>query len=102
MKAVGIWLLALLLAVTCALPAAIAPSATTKGDAARVAFNLPLHSTRRASRALPIEENLRSLSPQEEPAPRGSFERVSDTRSRLMSSLSARVFPYATVTSFPL
>ena len=48
MKTLGIWLLALLLAVTCALPAAIAPSATAKGDAARVAFNLPLHGGRRA------------------------------------------------------
>ena len=102
MKAVGIWLLALLLAVTCALPAAIAPSATTKGDAARVAFNVPLHGGRRASRALPIDENLRSFSTREEPAPRGSFGRISEARSRQMSSLSARVFPYATVTSFPL
>ena len=69
MKAVGIWLLALLLAVTCVLPAAIAPSATTKGDAARAVFNLPLRNGRRPSRALPFEENLRLLSLQEESAP---------------------------------
>ena len=102
MKAVGIWLLALLLAVTCALPAAIAPSATTKGDAARVVFNVPLHGGRRASRALPFDENLRSLSPQEESAPPDSFGRMSDAGSRRVSHFSASIFPSAIVTSFPL
>ena len=102
MKALGTWLLALLLAVTCALPAAIAPSATTKGDTARAVFNLPLRSSRRPSRALPFEENLRSLSLQEESAPPGSFGRVSDARLRRISRFSVSGFPLATVASFPL
>jgi hypothetical protein len=102
MKAVGIWLLALLLAVTCALPAAIAPSGTTKGDTARAAFNLPLRSSRRPSRALPVEENLRSFSLQEDSAPPGSFGRVSDAGLRRVSHFSVSIFPLATVTSFPL
>ena len=102
MKTLGIWLLALLIAVTCALPAAIAPSATTKGDAARAVFNLPLRSSRRPSRALPFEENLRSLSLQEESAPPGSFGRVSDPRLPRVSHFSVIIFPLATVTSFSL
>ena len=102
MKALCTWLLTLLLAVTCALPAAIAPTATTKGDAARAVFNLPLRSSRRPSRALPFEENLRSLSLQEESAPPGSFGKVSDARLRRISRFSASGFPVATVASFPL
>src|ERR1700722_10376376 len=84
-KALGIWLLTLLLAVTCALPAATAPSGATKGDSARAVFNLPLRSGRRPSRALPFEENLRSLSLQEDSTPRGSSGRVSDARLRRIS-----------------
>ena len=92
MKAVGIWLLALLLAVTCALPAAIAPSATTKGDAARVAFNVPLHGGRRASRALPIDREP-SLVLTARRARSSRFVRKSlRPRSRLMSSLSRAFF----------
>lgn len=100
-KTLGIWLLALLLAVTCAIPNAIAPSGTTKGDAARAAFNLPLRTGRRPSRALPFEENLRSLSLQEESAPRGSFGRVLNARLRRISPSSSRAFLSATETSFP-
>jgi|SRR5271163_548644 hypothetical protein len=101
-KTLGTWLLTLLLAVTCALPAAIAPSGTTKGDATRAAFNLPLRSSRRPSRALPFEENLRSLSLQGESAPSRSFERVSDARHPGISRLSLNIFPLATVTCVPL
>ncbi len=101
-KALGTWLLTLLLAVTCALPAAMAPGATTKCDAARAVFNLPLRSSRRPSRALPFEENLRSLSLQEESAPRGSLGRVFDARLRRISRFSTSSFPLATVSSFPI
>ena len=99
MKTLGIWLLTLLLAITCALPAAIAPNGTTKADSARAVFNLPLRNARRQSRALPFEENLRSLSLQEESAPRGSFGRVFDARLRRISRFSVSIFPLATVTS---
>jgi hypothetical protein len=102
MKALGTWLLTLLLAITCALPAAIAPSGTAKGDAARAVFNLPLRSSRRPSRALPFEENLRSLSLQEDSAPRGSFGRAFDPRLRRISRFSVSVFPLATVSCVPL
>ena len=102
MKPLCTWLLGLLLAVTCALPAAIAPSAPTKGDAARAVFNLPLRSSRRPSRALPFEENLRPLSLQEESAPPESFGKVSDARLRCSSRFSLSGIPTATVASFPL
>jgi hypothetical protein len=101
-KTVGIWLLTSLLAVTCALPGAIAPSGTTKGDSARAVFNLPLRNARRQSRALPFEENLRSLSLQEDSAPRASFGRVIDARLRRLSRFSVRIFSFATLTSLPL
>ena len=101
-KILGVWLLTLVLAATSALPNAIAPSGTTKGDAARAVFNLPLRNGRRPSRALPFEENLRLLSLQEESAPSGSFGRVSDARLRRMSRFSTRAFPFATVSSLPL
>lgn len=102
MKALGIWLLALLLAVTCAMPTPIVPSAITKGDTARAVFNLPLRSSRRASRAVPLEENLRALSLQEASAPPGSFGRASDARSRRVSHFSVSIFPLTTLTPFPL
>jgi hypothetical protein len=101
-KALGIWLVTLLLAATCALPAAIAPSGTTKGDNARAVLNLPLHNGRRQSRALPFEENLRSLSLQEDSAPRGPFGTAFDARLRRMSRFSVRIFSVATVGSLPL
>jgi hypothetical protein len=101
-KALCTWLLTLLLAVTCALPAAIAPTATTKSDAARAVFNLPMRSSRRPSRALPFEENLRSLSLQEESAPPGSFGRLSDAQSRRISRFSVRTFSVALLSSLPL
>jgi len=101
-KALGIWLLTLLLAVTCALPTALAPSATTKGDAARAVFNLPLRSSRRPSRALPFDENLRSISLREESAPPGSFGRVSNARLRRVYHFSLSIFSSSTVTAFPL
>ena len=84
MKILGVMLLTLVLAATCALPNAIAPSGTTNRDAARTVLNLPLHSGRRTSRALPIEESLGSLSLQEESAPRGPFGKVFDARVRQM------------------
>ncbi len=101
-KALGTRLLTLLLAVTCALPVAIAPSGTTKGDRGAAAFNLPLRSSRRPSRALPFEENLRSLSLQQESAPTGSFCRVSDASLRRVSDFSVSIFPLATVASLPI
>ena len=102
MKTVGKLLVASLLAVTCALPAAIAPSGTTKGDSARAVFNLPLRSSRRPSRALPFEENLRSLSVQQDSALRGSLGRAFDPRLQRLSRLPVRIFSFATLTSFPL
>jgi|SRR5271156_4653008 len=98
-KTLGVWLLMLLLSTTSAIPNAIAPSGTAKRDAARAAFNLPLRSSRRSSRALPFEENLSSISLQEKSAPRTSLGRVSDVR---VSRFSAPVSDFSAAASHPL
>lgn len=102
MRTIGLWLLTFALTTSSAIPAALAPSLTSKGDAARSAIYLPLLAGRGPSRALPHQQNLRELSQQTETPAQGSIGRVSRASSRRMSHSAGHNFPFAAVASPPL